>query len=440
MHKQQDKYFHDMISDIKDGNCVAFIGAGFTAPAIHTWSEVLEKLKGAPGLKTVNEQLSSLLKLTNGEAASLFDREAAAEIIKHKLGDDFIAEIKKALPRNNPEGEEIVTRRLENLDRIPFESRITTNFDGKIAGKTLNEADFSSVLRLAPGGWADRMSWDLGKPKKIKTIMLHGNVTDIPENKETIVFSRSGYRKLLFETPNYQSLIRTVFATKTVVFLGFSFSDAYLNLIRSEVISMLTKGSAKNITSYAIMNDLSPDKVNYLRDHEGIKAISYKSKKDGTDHSGFDDILEGISNATNPEKIASRLLHGHKILWYDPQPELVDVGVEILRKYAAKGDDIVQESDLNKAINRLETTNIDLFITHWGHNKFEHDGELEPAARMIARHVRKNEIEVPILIFSDGEFAKENRRTALRFGAFDYVYTYEDLFRRIEDVFGPAVL
>ena len=85
-----------MISDIKDGNCVAFIGAGFTAPAIHTWSEVLEKLKGAPGLKTVNEQLSSLLKLTNGEAASLFDREAAAEIIKHKLGDDFIAEIKKS--------------------------------------------------------------------------------------------------------------------------------------------------------------------------------------------------------------------------------------------------------------------------------------------------------------------------------------------------------
>ncbi len=133
-------------------------------------------------------------------------------------------------------------------------------------------------------------------------------------------------------------------------------------------------------------------------------------------------------------------MYGHKILWYDPQPELVDVGVQILRRYAAKDDDILQESDLDKVINRLETSNVDLFITHWGHNKAERHGELEPTAKMLARHVRKNEIEVPILIFSDGEFAKENRRTALRFGAFDYVYTYEDLFRRIEDVFEPTIL
>lgn len=437
---QQPDYLHEMISEIKDGNCVAFIGAGFTAPAIRTWSEVLEKLKTAPGLEMVEDQLSSLLELPGGEVTSLFDREAAAEIIQKQLGDNFISEIKKALPRDNHQGEEIVTKRLENLDKIPFESMITTNFDGKVTGETLGAADFASVLRVPPGGWADRMSWDSGKPKTIKTIMLHGNVTDISENKEPIVFSRSGYRKLLFETPNYQSLIRTVLATKTVVFLGFSFSDAYLNLIRSEVISMLNKGSTEGITAYAIMNDLSPDKIKYLRDHEGIAAISYNSTNDGKDHSGFDDILERISNATNPAEIASRLLYGHKILWYDPQPELVDVGVQILRKYAAKDDDILQESDLGKVINRLETSNVDLFITHWGHNKAEHHGELEPAAKMLARHVRKNEIEVPILIFSDGEFAKENRRTALRFGAFDYVYTYEDLFRRIEDVFEPMIL
>ena len=30
---------HNLISEMKKGNCVAFIGAGVSAPAIRTWNE-----------------------------------------------------------------------------------------------------------------------------------------------------------------------------------------------------------------------------------------------------------------------------------------------------------------------------------------------------------------------------------------------------------------
>ena len=109
---QKSKYLPEVISKIKDGNCIAFIGAGFTAPAVRTWSEVLDQLKTTPILdKRVKNQLSRLLELPKEEGA-LFDREAAAEIIEDKLGNNFVREIRKALPRRVRGGGKTVEKRI----------------------------------------------------------------------------------------------------------------------------------------------------------------------------------------------------------------------------------------------------------------------------------------------------------------------------------------
>jgi len=49
-----------LISEIKSGNCVAFIGAGFSAPAVRTWTDLIDKLAqsdqlGSEVKKQVNE-------------------------------------------------------------------------------------------------------------------------------------------------------------------------------------------------------------------------------------------------------------------------------------------------------------------------------------------------------------------------------------------------
>ena len=77
---------NNLISEMKKGNCVAFIGAGVSAPAVRTWPEVLDKLKTHEDLKEeIKDQLTELLESKNGRETLLFDREAAAEIIKSGL-------------------------------------------------------------------------------------------------------------------------------------------------------------------------------------------------------------------------------------------------------------------------------------------------------------------------------------------------------------------
>jgi hypothetical protein len=327
---------------------------------------------------------------------------------------------------------------------MPFHSLITTNFDNHLPGKTLDEADFGQLLRKPFRGWIYSLEYPRKNPRALENfvIKLHGDIEQ-DSAQVPLVFSRTGYRELLFETPNYQSLIRTILATKVVVFLGFSFSDPYLNLIRSEVLSMLKANDSdfRSPLAYAIINDISPYQVKYLEKHEGIAAISYCKTND---HQDFDRILNEIHKETNPDEVLSGVLDDKKILWFDPNPDNNLRGRDKLRKlWNSRGqkleDYLVEEEDLEDAIKKLETDkSINLLITHWGHEEVElENGEKQSNAITLARHIRKKDIQVPIIVFGSPNplWVAKNRREALKFGAFDFVYEWHDLFSRIEDLF-----
>ena len=429
-----------LISEIKSGNCVAFIGAGFSAPAVHTWTELIDKLAQNTELTDgVKDQVNMILGHDSKASNPLFDREAAAELIeddlKNKGINHFRKEVRKALFKDGIEGNTEVTDRIELLNSIPFDSVLTTNFDSKISrGKAFHKADLEDLLRNRKRGWSD--GFDIaGKPKPSPVITLHGDIEDDSDDAQSLVFSRSGYRKLLFETSNYQSLIRAVFATKTVVFFGFSFSDAYLNLIRSEVISMLMPHGKKHVPfAYAVMDDISEAQVDYLAKHEGISAIRY-CKKDENDHSGFTEILRDISNGTKPSNVARGLIKGKKIVWFDPNPKNNLPGIEELKK-SMPVENIILETELEEARNQLKSGHVDLLITHWGHNLHENsDGIREPNALSLLKTIRTKNLPIPTLVFATEPFAPTNRAAAVKQGAFDYIYEFPDLYRRIEDLF-----
>ena len=434
-----------LISEIKSGNCVAFIGAGFSAPAVHTWTELIDKLAESDQLDCkVKDQVNEILRHESKASNPLFDREAAAElieanIIKKKSATGFRKEVLKALGRDGTEGEEEVNERLKLLKLIPFDSVLTTNFDSKLSGgQAFHKADLEDLLRNRnrKRGWSD--GFDIyGNPKSSPVITLHGDIEDQSDDPQSLVFSRSGYRKLLFETSNYQSLIRAVFATKTVVFFGFSFSDAYLNLIRSEVISMLMphaeehgKEHGKKPFAYAVMDDISEAQVNYLNDHEGISAIRY-CKKDEKDHSGFTEILREISEGTNPHNVVKELLEGKKIVWFDEHPENNQQGIEELKK-SMSPENIFVENKLEEAKNRLKSEDrIDLLITHWGPK----DGSEESNAVSLLKTIKAQNLPIPTLVFAGKKCAGKRRTEAIKQGAFDYIYEFPDLYSRIDNLF-----
>jgi hypothetical protein len=47
------------------------------------------------------------------------------------------------------------------------------------------------------------------------------------------------YKRLKHETPGYKMFLTTAMATSTMLYIGFSFTDDYLNDFRAEVLSML---------------------------------------------------------------------------------------------------------------------------------------------------------------------------------------------------------
>ncbi len=82
-------------------------------------------------------------------------------------------------------------------------------------------------------------------------VQIHGNL----ETPRSVVLSREGYRRLLYACPNYPTFIKSCLATRVVLYVGFSFSDAYINELRSEIVGLL--GSDNTPIAYAICNDKS---------------------------------------------------------------------------------------------------------------------------------------------------------------------------------------
>ena len=53
------------------------------------------------------------------------------------------------------------------------------------------------------------------------------------------MLSRTGYKRLQYETPGLKMFITSAMATHTVLYIGFSFTDDYLNEFRAETLKML---------------------------------------------------------------------------------------------------------------------------------------------------------------------------------------------------------
>ena len=70
---------------------------------------------------------------------------------------------------------------------------------------------------------------------KCPVLKIHGCVN----HPSSIVLSRNAYKRLKHETPGYKMFLTTAMATSTMLYIGFSFTDDYLNDFRAEVLSML---------------------------------------------------------------------------------------------------------------------------------------------------------------------------------------------------------
>lgn len=421
--------FDDLVERIAAGNVIAFVGAGFSIPASgKSWKGLLQALAATdPSMTAVTDLLAPATPSNTAlEAAAQMLQDAwSTEILERRL-DEALAP-KEPLPT-------VMRDRLDWLRGIPFEAILTTNFDRLLEGSVATPAVFGELLRSPPRRWWEPRYWGdhaAGAP----VLKLHG---DLAAEEPNLVFTRRDYRRRLYLDPTYATFLRSVLATRTVLYLGFSFTDAYLNELRSETLAMLGFQRGAPPTAYAVMNDVPPELADYTRDHEGIHIFSYPTADDPT-HRGLDTFLEALHRRARPTARLGDLIRGRRLLWVDPHPDNNDFGRVVLADASgAAGCEIVTAAHWQEAIARIEREPpFDLIVTHWGEGQStRRDGATCANAERLLGELAGIEKRAPVIVFAAKRDAAERKQRALRAGAVAYTFTWERLFEEIERVLG----
>jgi hypothetical protein len=420
-----------LVEDIEAGRCVAFVGSGFSVPAFFTWKRLLEILAD----RVPAERRAEVLALIGGDSPSARDFEAAAQLVQDAREGAFEDDLRELFTPRWDELSEGMRRRLRWLRGIPFSAILTTNIDGLLQGETPRPDAYVPVLRPAGHRWWDERFWDGDHPEGPRTVKLHGDI-----EQGDFVFSRRDYRRRLYETPSYMTFLRAVFSTRTVVYMGFSFTDEYLNEVRSEVLSMLGHRSTERPIAYALVADVSPEIARYYARHEGIEIIPFDTRG-GTDFSSFDGFLQRLYERTNPRHLLGKLLSGRRLLWLDPNPPNNVFGERLLSEAAAEagGECPIHRVDTwEEAVAQLGEQDFDLVITHWGHEAARDQGLPGSVAEKLLDEMHGRRLGVPVVVFAAYPFADENKARALRAGAVAYTFSWSRLFQTIADIFRPG--
>lgn len=401
-----------LVSSILNGRCVAFVGAGFTGKALPTWGELLEKLAGELRVNLPNSP----------SKGSAFHHEAIGQKLRDVAGDEWESLVARVLTTRLDSAEaadrETLQRRKQLLMQIPFRAILTTNFDPTLepAHDALDPTLYADVLREDPGRWwnAPRTGGEARLPPVVK---LHGHANGRADILP-IVLGRADYRARVYADRNYANFVRSVFASYTVLFLGVSFSDAYLNELRSEVLQLVYERGERTPWGYAVVHQPTPLFAEFLRRDEGIEILRTD------DHKEFDEWLGAISERTSIQGRLRRLLAGKRIVWVDRHHQSNnDEGHRVLRGAAT-----VELLDNPSQLEEHEHGEASLILTSFGH--------AEALAFGLLDRVRTWSSRPPVIVFAapqrEQHYLVENRRQCLRRGAWEYATQWSELFRAIE--------
>lgn len=405
-----------LVEAVERNECIAFVGAGFSAAArLPPWKELLRRVA-----REASPMIRQHVETQLDRSSRAHELDEAAQVLERDLGRRRFFEAVQHEMRSS--GNERMERRKDLLRNIPFRAILTTNFDELLQGVQPGPEAYSAILRPRL-----RDAWDvLMRPDRNRPVLkLHGDLGD----PDSVVFTRRGYRDRLYRSPGYREFLRVVFSNYTVLFLGYSLTDAYLSELRSECLALFEdRRSEDHVVAYALIPDVSAVTIEHLRTTERIEVIPFSS--DG-DYAGFDEILGELQRVTSLEERLRRLLDGKRILWVDAHPENNETFAEYFSGLG-HGVRIDMVADAAEGLERFTASQgYDLVITHWGK-----DAPGGPAAVQLLEGMRRRDLRAPVLVFAwNPPDWGERKRRVMALGAQGYYFSPGGLCRAIERVF-----
>ena len=425
-----------LVSAIRAGRCVAFVGSGFSSAAkFPGWESLLRDLAAHSEAESIRPQIEKRLEDKTSHA---FDEVAQA--LEDVLGRDILIEhLQKKFAYTVPDA--VMQRRRKLLKDIPFRAVLTTNYDRMLKGEVPAPSTYRRLLRSVHTPWLGTLYVTAKDRRGRPLLKVHGDL----DKPETIVLTRRDYRRLLYENPNYLNFLRAYLVSHTVLYIGFSFTDAYLNELRSELLTRLDQSESSEPVAYAVINDVSQLSQEHYRKHEGVEILTYNTYVETSagskrDYSGFDRILEAINELTNPARRYRALLAGKQLLWVDPRWEANFQWADDYFDMRSGHEVLDRVRSAQEALERLATSaerksEYDLVVCYWGDEVG--DEGAEPPAVALLKEMRNRGIGVPVIVFAERHVFQKRKRQALELGSLGCYYRWESLLRAIQLALDP---
>ena len=278
-----------LIRRIREHRCVVFAGAGLSAQAkandgarIPTWKTLLEHMiswciEHRVQLRAEPHEFRDII-----EKGRLL---VVAQELQISLGKQLNSCLSDIL--HSGDTKPSVAHRL--LCMTDWVSVLTSNYDALIEGAYAAES--GGILPPVFSSKGVNQAIDCLRNDKHFVFKVHGDI-NIPNS---IVLGNRDYSKLLYQSPAYRSFLETIFASYTVLFVGFSGSDPDLD----GIIDRLSTIYERSLSQHFILtseDEFSALERRRLLEDKRLDCITYQ--KDSS-HSQVVEFLKALSQRTN---------------------------------------------------------------------------------------------------------------------------------------------
>ncbi len=286
---------------LENDEVFAFVGAGASSPLYPLWSGLIKQLSD----KTLERGYIPPETHDFWIKESIKKPMYVAQLIKHSLGESSykqaLAEIFEV--QIGDEGNRF-TPTHEALMQIPFTGYVTTNYDPGLLNARSKYHPTASPTGF--GTWSDSYfvkNWltrEIFKTKKYPVLYAHG----LYDRSETLVLSQDEYEKA-YTNPLYLETFKSLWTQHYLVFIGFGFSDPYLDYIATKQINNTTAqaaGEPRHIAILGLDTEYSPSIRSIYINQYNAEPLFYpivQSKEEKSDRRALLTILKSLIKITN---------------------------------------------------------------------------------------------------------------------------------------------
>lgn len=248
----------NLINELAYKRCVIFIGSGISANSITSdgksplvWGDFINKAKSLASPNSI-EFIDLMLTQKN--------YLQALQVVKDTSDPGEYANLlRETYSRPNFAPNEIH----KAIKDINSKIVVTTNFD-KIYENHCNEHGYTIANYYDP---PSKIISNIKSPENL-IIKAHGTIDDV----NTLVFTESEYYKAKKEYPFFYEILKSLFLTHTILFVGYSLNDPDINLL----IEFATYSNTSTNPNYVVCLQGVPDEVKrHWKDCYNIYALEY---------------------------------------------------------------------------------------------------------------------------------------------------------------------